>query len=288
LAEQIDAALYLNHPYGRPVIGWRHEIEQLTREDALEFYRRFYTPNNAVVVVAGDVTADDVKKLTEATYGKVAQVVKIAPRNRPKEPAQIAVRHVTLADARVQQPVLQREYLVPSPTTAKPGESEALEVLGFILGHGTTCRLYRKLVAEREVAVSAGGWYSSSTLDSGQFGVFGSPKPDVTLPQLEEAIDSVIDDLIANGVTEAEVELAKNRLVAEAIYARDSQQTMARWYGASLVTGMTVEMVTSWPDRILAVTKESVDAAAKTWLDKRHSATGHLIRKPSPREDKRS
>src|SRR5277367_538925 len=86
LGEQVDAALYLNHPYGRPVIGWRHEIEQLTRDDALAFYRRFYTPNNAVVIVAGDVTADEVKTDAEATYGKVAARAEIAPRNRPKEP----------------------------------------------------------------------------------------------------------------------------------------------------------------------------------------------------------
>ena len=87
LGEQIEAALYLNHPYGRPVIGWRHEIEKLNREDALAFYRRFYTPNNAILVVAGDVTADEVKALAEETYGKVAPVAEIGPRVRPQEPA---------------------------------------------------------------------------------------------------------------------------------------------------------------------------------------------------------
>ena len=185
LGEQIDAALYLNHPYGRPVIGWRHEIEKLNREDALAFYKRFYTPNNAILVVAGDVTADEVKALAEATYGKVAPVAEIGPRMRPQEPAQVAPRQVTLADPRVAQPSLQRSYLVPSATTAKPGEVEALEVLAHILGHGTTSRLYRTLVVEREVAVSAGGWYSGSALDATRFGVYGSPKPGVTLPQLE-------------------------------------------------------------------------------------------------------
>ena len=244
LSEQIDAALYLNHPYGKPVIGWRHEIEKLNREDALAFYQRFYTPNNAVLVVAGDVTADEVKTLAEATYGKVAQVAEIGPRHRPQEPAQIAARHVTLADPRVQQPSLQRYYLVPSAVTAKPDESEAIEVLAFILGHGNTSRLYRKLVVERELAVGAGGWYNGTALDATQFSVYGSPKPGVTLPQLEEAIDAVIDDVVANGVTADEVERAKNRLIADAIYAQDSQATMARWYGAALATGSTVDKVT--------------------------------------------
>ena len=287
LSEQIDAALYLNHPYGRPVIGWRNEIEKLNREDALAFYKRFYTPNNAVLVVAGDVTTEDIRTLAEATYGKVPKVAEISPRLRPQEPAQVAPRHVTLADAQVQQPSLHRAYLVPSSTTAKPGESEALEVLSFILGHGTTSRLYRTLVVDRELAVGAGGWYNGTALDATQFGVYGSPKPGVTLPKLEDAIDAVIDEVVANGVTPDEVDRAKARLIADAIYAQDSQSTMARWYGAALTTGSTVEAVQTWPDRLRAVTADAVNAAAKAWLDKRRSVTGHLI-KDSQKEEKRT
>jgi len=287
LSEQIDAALYLNHPYGRPVIGWRHEIEKLNREEALAFYRRFYTPNNAVLVVAGDVSTDEIRTLAEATYGKVAKVAEIGPRRRPQEPAQVAARHVTLADARVQQPSLHRVYLVPSSTTAKAGESEALEVLSFILGHGTTSRLYRTLVVERELAIGAGGYYNGTALDASEFSVYGSPKPGVTLPKLEDAVDAVIDDIVANGVTPDEVERAKNRLIADAVYAQDSQATMARWYGAALTTGSTVEAVQTWPDRLRAVTADAVNAAAKAWLDKRRSVTGYLIRDAQP-EDKRT
>jgi zinc protease len=288
MSEQVEAALFLNHPYGRPVIGWLHEIEKLNRVDALAFYRRFYTPNNAVVVVAGDVTADEVKSMAEATYGKVAPTAEIGPRLRPQEPQQAAVRHVTLADPRVRQPNLQRSYFVPSAPTAKPGESEALEVLAFILGHGSASRLYRTLVVERELAVSAGGWYSATALDATKLAVYGSPKPGVTLPQLEQAIDAVIDDIVAKGVTADEMERAKTRLIADAIYAHDSQATMARWYGSALSAGMTVEMVQGWPDRIGAVTAEAVHAAAKAWLDKRRSATGYLIKGAPQPEEKRS
>ena len=287
LGEQIDAALYLNHPYGRPVIGWRHEIEKLTRDDALAFYRRFYTPANAVLVVAGDVTADAVRTMAEQTYGKVANVAKIGPRHRPQEPPSVAVRHVTLADPRVQQPTLQREYLVPSSTTAKPGEGEALEVLSFILGRSNTGRLHNALVVERGLAVSAGGWYRGTALDSAQFGIIATPKPAVTLPKLEDAVDAVIADLVAKGVTPDEVERAKSRMIADAIYAQDSQATMARWYGMALTTGSTVEKVLNWPDRIRAVTADAVNAAAKTWLEKRRSVTGYLIT-DTRREDKRT
>src|SRR6266700_974664 len=156
LGEQMDAALYLNHPYGRPVIGWRHEIEQLDRDGALEFYRRFYTPNNAILVVAGDVTPEEVRALAQETYGKVPRVAETKPRLRPQEPVQQAARTVTLADPRVTQPSLSRYYLVPSSTTARAGESEALDLLTHILGHGPNSRLYRTLVVDKGVAVSAG------------------------------------------------------------------------------------------------------------------------------------
>jgi len=288
LSEQLEAALYLNHPYGKPVIGWRHEIEQLNREDALAFYRRFYTPNNAVLVVAGDVTADEVKKLAEATYGKVAPRAKIAPRQRPQEPEQRAPRHVELADPRVEQPSLQRYYLVPSATSAKAGEAEALDVLAHILGNGATSRLYNILVVERGLAVNAGGWYQDTALDATRFGIFGTPKPGVTLPQLEEAMDAVIAEVVANGVAADEVERAKNKLLADTIFAQDNQATLARWYGAALSTGSTVERVTTWPDRLRAVNAEAVREAARAWLDKRRSVTGYLIKDVTKREDKRS
>jgi len=288
LSEQVDAALYLNHPYGKPVIGWRHEIEKLTRDDAIAFYKRFYTPNNAVLVVAGDVTTDEVRSLAEQTYGKVAKVVDIAPRHRPQEPPQVAPRHVTLADPRVELPSLSRAYLVPSSPTAKPGESEALEVLEFILGHSSTGRLYRTLVIERGLAVGAGAWYSGAALDATQFGIYASPKQGVSLQQIEDAVDAVIDDVVAKGVTADEVERAKKRMIADAIYAQDSQATMARWYGTSLTTGGTVERVQSWPERIRNVSTDAVDAAARTWLDKRRSVTGYLIKDASHRGDKRS
>ena len=192
IGEQVAAALYLNHPYGRPVIGWRQEIEKLNREDALAFYRRFYTPNNAVVVIAGDVTGAEVKALAEKTYGQVARVTEIGPRVRPQEPTPVAVRQLTMADPRVAQPSLQRSYLVPSATTAKPGESEALDILAHVLGSGETSRLYRALVVEQHLATSAGGCYQGTALDETRFGVFASPLPGVTFATIEAAIDAVI------------------------------------------------------------------------------------------------
>jgi zinc protease len=289
LGEQIDAALFLNHPYGKPVIGWRHEMEQLSRDDAIGFYRRFYAPNNAVVVVAGDVTPDQAHAFAEQTYGKLARNTAIpATRQRPQEPPPVAVRSLTLADARVEQPSVQRAYLVPSFATAKRGESEALEVLAHILGAGSNSRLYRTLVVDKGVAVSAGAYYDSSALDPSKFGVYGAPKPGVALPQLESDIDSVIAVVIEKGVTSEELERAKTRLIADAVYAQDNQASLARWYGSSLTTGATVADVNQWPDRIRAVTAAQIQDAARHWLDKRRSVTGYLIKDTSPPVEKRS
>jgi zinc protease len=286
LGEQIDAALYLNSPYGKPVIGWRPEMEKLTRDDALAFYQRFYGPNNAIVVVAGDVEPDQVQAMAQETYGKVVKLHEFTPRLRPQEPPPVSPRWLSLADPRVEQPSVTRSYLVPSFHTAKKGESEALEVLAHILGYGSNSRLYGVLVMGKGSAVSAGAWYDSTAIDNTSFGVYGAPRPGVTLPDLEKQIDGVIADVIEKGVSAEELERAKTRLIADAIYAADSQATLARWYGTTLSTGGKVEDVQSWPDRLRAVTANAVQEAARTWLEKRRSVTGYLVKETAPDSEK--
>jgi zinc protease len=286
--EQIDAALYLNHPYGKPVIGWRHEMEQLSRDDAIGFYRRFYAPNDAVVIVAGDVEPDTARKLAEETYGKVARHAGILPRQRPQEPPPVAVRSLTLADPRVEQPIVERAYLVPSFHSAKPGQSEALEVLAHILGSGNNSRLYRTLVVDKRVAVSAGAFYDSLAKDMSKLSVVLAPRQGVLLPQLEADADTVLADVIGKGVSAEELERAKFSMIADAVYTQDNQISMARWYGTAVMSGSTVDDVRRWPDRIRAVTAAQVQDAARLWLDRRRSVTGYLIKDVSPQAEKKS
>ena len=290
LTEQIMAALYLNHPYGRPVIGWHHEIEKLNREDALAFYRRFYAPNNATLVIAGDVDAAEVRPMAERTFGAVAPQPAIpAQRIRPQEPTPIAPRTVTFADPRVEQPKMTRYYLVPSATTAAPGESAALDVLGQLIGSGSNSYLYRALVVDAPLAVSAGAGYQGTSLDDTQFMISVSPKPGIGFAQVEQAVDRVIAEVTQNPTPAEDLERVKTQLIAEAIYAQDNQATLARWYGAALTTGLSIDDIRSWPDRIRAVTSEQVRAAAQKWLDKKRSVTGYLIKDMAPkREEKRS
>jgi zinc protease len=290
LSEQIMAALYLNHPYGRPVIGWRQEIEQLSREDALEFYRRFYAPNNATLVIAGDVEVGEIRPLAERTFGQIAPQPAIPPRRmRPQEPVPAAPRTVTLSDPRVEQPGVRRYYLVPSATTAAAGESPALDVLAQLMGGGSNSYLYRALVIDRPLAISADASYQGTALDDSQFTISASPKPGVEFAEVERAIDGVIADVAQNAVRAEDLERVKTQLISAAIYAQDNQASLARWYGAALTTGLSVDDVRSWPDRIRAVTAEQVRAAAQKWLDKKRSVTGYLIKDTTQkREEKRS
>src|ERR1044072_934487 len=202
LSEQVQAAQYLNHPYHRPTIGWRHEMETLNRTDALEFYKRFYEPDNAVLIVAGDVTADEVKTLAEKTYGKLARNGTMGERKRPQEPPQIAERRVTFADLRVPQPSLQRSYLVPSFTTAERDDAYALDVLAHVLGGGSNSKLFRALVMEQRLATNVGSWYQGTSLDASRFGIYGTPASGVPLEKLEAAIDSGIASSLGNRPTE--------------------------------------------------------------------------------------
>lgn len=282
LSEAAQAAMYVNHPYGHPIIGWEDEIKGLNREDALAFYRRFYTPNNAILVIAGDVEPEEVRKLAQDTYGKVAPRAETVARVRPQEPLPRAERRLVLADGRVGQPSLSRSYLVPAYRTDKK-ESVALDVLSQVLGGGSTGRLYRTLVVDKGLAANAGAWYQSTALDDTRFGLSATPRPDVSMETLEAALDAAIATLATDGPDPAELARAKTRLVAEAIYAQDNQATLARIYGAALATGSTAEDVKIWPDMVKAVTAEEVREAARRYLVPARAVTSQLLQvKPAP------
>ncbi|MFN3398812.1 MAG: M16 family metallopeptidase, partial [Ferrovibrio sp.] len=275
--EQLDAAQYLSHPYGRPVIGWPAEILRLTLDDAMAFYRTHYAPNNAILIVAGDVRPNELKALAEKYYGLIP-MRPIPPRIRPQEPNQLAARRLSMSDARVAQPSMRRSYLAPSRSAGEKQHAVPLAVLAEIL-NAPTGRLHNSLVKGDGPAVSAGAWYSSMSLDQGTFGFSASPKQGRKLDEVEAALDKVIADLLVSGVTEDEMRRARIGMRAETIYARDGLSGAARIFGAALTTGLTVEDVEAWPRLVDAVTREQVLAAARYVLDLRRSVTGHLLPK---------
>jgi zinc protease len=281
LYEQMNAAQYLNHPYGDPIIGWLHEIESYTREDALDFYDTWYAPNNAVLIVVGDVDAAEVRPLAEATYGRIERA-DVPARDRLEEPPQQAARRVVLDDARVVQPSLSRSYLAPSQNQAGWETAQALDVFAEIVGGGTTSRLYRELVVERELAANAGAYYRGTALDSTTLRIYATPRSGVELETLEAALDEVLGRTLEEGVSEDELARAKTRMQAESVYARDSLSGAARIFGVALTTGLAVEDVERWPERLAALTLEQVNAAAREVLTPERAVTGLL--RPAPNE----
>ena len=274
--EQLYAALYLAHPYGIPVIGWRSEIEGLTLADAEAFYKANYGPNNAILVVAGDVTVAGVKELAEKYYGPL-QPRELAPRVRPAEPPPVAARRVAMEHPQVGVPLFARLYLTPSYKSAADGEAYALEVMSYVLGgRGDTSRLGLALVKGQQTLNSVATWYDGDGIDDRMVGVYGQPADGKTLAEAEAAIDAEIAKFIAEGPTEEEMTRAKTVLLANAIYGKDNAQGLANYYGEGLAYGLTVEELDAWPERIGAVTAEQVKAVAAKYLKIERSVTGTL------------
>jgi zinc protease len=277
LDEQMNAALFLSHPYGLPVIGWYHEMEKLSRDDALAFYKKFYAPNNAILVVTGDVDPAEVKAQAEEIYGKIPANPAVMARPRPQEPPHRAARRVELKDPRAGRPSWHRYYLAPSYNTAERGEAEALDLLMKVAASGSTSRAYKKLVKDDKIASSAGGWYSGAARDSGKIALFAVPIDGVGFEKIEAAFDAIIADIKENGITEAELDRAKKAYLAEYVYDSDNQVTLARRYGWSLTVGRTIQDIEEWPDRIAKVGLADIKAAAVKHLDLRRSVTGTLM-----------
>ena len=273
--EQTSAALYLNHPYAVPIIGWRHEAQALTREDAFSFYRRHYAPNNAILVVAGDVDPRNVLELAEKHYGPLEPTAGLEPRQRPQEPPQLAERRLVFEDPRVGQPYVIRNYLAPERDPGDQAAAARLEMLANVLGgNGATSVLGRKLQFDSQVAVYASAFYSGLSVDDGSFGLIIAPTPDVSLQQAEAALDQAVAEFLQEGIGEAQFERIKMQLRAARIYAEDNVQTLARRYGAALASGLTLEDIEAWPELLQAVTIDEVMQAARDVFDRRRAVTG--------------
>jgi len=279
LREQMDAALHLSHPYGRPVIGWPYEVRHIGRIEAPEYYVRHYAPNNAILVVAGDVTPEEVRTSAEATYGKLPARL-LAERADFAQPPRLGETRLTIARPDIKSPLFLRLYRVASYTEAKPGEAEALETLAQLIGGDPTSTLYRELVVKRKLASDAGASYDGYTRDAAEFSVYAVPRPGVRMDVLEQAVDAVLKSYAIAAPRNVDLERAKTQLVADATYQRDSQYSLATAYGQALAIGLTVDDVEEWPDRIRAVAADTVKQVAADDIVKREAVTGYLI--PGP------
>ena len=276
--EQIAAAQYLNHRYGVPIIGWMHEMRTLDMQDALEFYQTYYSPNNAVLVVSGDVTPDEVRLLAEEYYGVIPSNPDLPERLRAEEPPQTAERRLIFRDARVAQPYVRRSYLAPERDAGAQERAAALTILSEILGGGTTSYLSEALQFDTQIATYTAAFYRGVSLDDTTFNLIVVPQPNVSLQEAEDAMDAAIASFLTEGVDAAQLERIKMQIRASEIYARDDVDRIANRYGQALTSGLTIEDVKAWPEILDAVTAEDIQQAARDLFDRRASVTGWLMR----------
>ncbi len=281
--EQTRAAQYLNHAYGIPIIGWRHEIRQLNRADAFAFYQRYYAPNNAVLVVAGDVQPDEVRALAETYYGPIKPTLDLPARVRPEEPPQLAERRLSFADPRVAQPYVMRTYLAPERDAGDQLEAARLTILAELLGgNGATSVLGRKLQFETQQAVYASAFYDGASLDDTTFGLIMVPTPGTDLKAAEAALDQAVAEFLDEGVDAEQFERLKFQIKASQIYEEDNIQSLARRYGEGLTSGLTIADIEGWTDILMAVTEDEVMQSARKVFDRRRAVTGWLMPADAP------
>lgn len=276
--EQMDAAQYINHRYGVPIIGWMHEMRTLDMEDVLAFYETYYAPNNAVLVVSGDVVPDEVRRLAEQYYGAIPANPDLPARIRTEEPPQIAERRLILRDARVAQPYVRRSYLAQERDPGQQETAAALIFLAEILGGGTTAYLTEALQFDSAVATYSAAFYRGTSLDDTTFNLIVVPRPDVSLQEAEDALDAALAQFMIDGIDEDQLERIKLQIRADQIYARDDVDRIANRYGQALAVGLSVEDVQAWPDVLEAVTGGDILQAARDVFDKGASVTGWLMR----------
>lgn len=278
LAEALRYTLFANSPYARPAIGWKSEMEQLTTADAVAWYKKWYAPNNAVLIVVGDVKPEEVKALAEKYYGPIPAKA-VPERRRPQLVAlPSAERRVTLRDPDIHQPDFIRLYSAPNYAPKTQRQALALELFDEIFGSGTTSRLYLSLAVKQKVATGVGSSYNDAAVDPESFGIYASPAPGKDVAEVEKAIDAEVQKVLRDGVTETELADAKTRLEAAAILARDSLNGPAHSVGESLAVGQVIDDVENWPENIASVTLDEVNKAVRDLFGENSvSATGWLL-----------
>lgn len=281
LGEQANAMMFANHPYGQPVIGWRHEMELFTRTDALDWYNRYYWPNNAILILAGDITFEQAELLARETYGPIASG-HIPVRQRPKEPEPNAARIVTMASPLVQNLIWSRSYLAPSATEGESHHAQPLEVVAQILGGGANSRLYLELVKKRGLASAAVAYYDPLYRDPTEFQIQVIGRANVSADKIATAVDQVLEDFIRKGPTADELDRVKSGMIAQASYARDSVSAAAHLIGQALSVGLNVGNLEAWPAEIEKIESPDIVAGSKFLFRPERSVTAILSPSPKP------
>jgi zinc protease len=277
-AEQMNALLYYHHPYGTPIIGWPQEMAALDKKIVLQYYREYYHPANAVLVLAGDFKTTAIKPLVERYYGKIpARKGKPAPRLI--EPDQLGARAFTMRHPQVNQAEWQRSYLVPGygwQADQHRAKILPLLLLEHILGGSQSSRLYRRLVEEEKLATSVVVSYNPFVMGPAEFTFYVTPVDKKTIPKITQKIDETLAQLKETPPSEAELTRAKTQLIASNIYLQDGLQPLARVMGHLKMLNMPLDYYQQWPEAIRSISAEDVQQSLSL-LNDHYRVTGNLL-----------
>ena len=281
LLEAMQAALYRNHPYGLPVIGWEHEIKELDIDSLKTFYHRWYQPHNAILVLAGDISPQKGYTLAKEHYGQLDSQPML-PRKRPREPPLKVNQRVSLVSRQATVPSFIRIWPAPPARGSDYENGLALSVATSILGEGATSHLYQALVIDEPIAASIDIGYNKRSRDSSDVTLWAQPLPGVELERLEQAIDHVLSDFLDSGPRAQDLHHAKKRLRVQAVFARDDPSAAAHVLAQSLGADFSLSEIQGWVDNVDAIGADAVLKAARAVLRLPH-VTGHLLPDPSQR-----
>lgn len=274
--EKFQAVARPGTGYAHPIIGWRDQLAQLQPQQARDWYERFYVPGNATLVIAGDVTPEQVRPLVEKFFADLPQG-ETPPRPETTLNPPPGERRMTLR-LPVRVPALYMSYNVPSLTTADHQDDfYALAMLGGVLDGGISARMESNLVRGQRLAAGLGAGYDGLQRGNGTFTITATLNPEVSLDELEAAIKAEIEKIAEQPPSEAEMDRVRAGVLAEQIYQRDSVMGQAMELGTLSVLGLDWRLARQFDDNLEAVTPEQVQQAARDWLVAERSAVAHVI-----------
>jgi zinc protease len=274
--ERLMADAYQTHPYRRPIIGWMDDLQHMTGQDARDWYARWYAPNNATLVVAGDVKADEVIAMAKKYFG-VLPAHALPVRKPQDEPAQIGIKRIEVK-APAQLPYLLMAWHAPVLRDWQKDTSPyALQILAGVLSGNDSARLQKSLVKTQQVAVNASAGYDAVARGPGMFMIDATPAPGKSVAMLEKSIRSEIERVQRDGISPAELARVKAQVIAADVYQRDSLFYQAMQLGEYVTAGLPPEALAYRVDKLRAVTAQEVRTAAQQWLKDDHLTVAELV-----------
>ena len=275
LDESMRSILFPNHYYGRPIIGWKHEIENLGFDDVINFYKKYYIPNNATLVLSGDVDFENVKKLSKKYFGKRKKGTPLIYESiiDPKLETSVMVK---MTHPTVKQNIWKKFYRVISYKSSLR-ESLALEIGLKILASGSSSILYENLVNKKKVFSAVGGYYQGLTRGEGSVYFYAIPNKEIEFEKIDKIINDEIDTILKKGISKKRFEIEKKKFIFDSIYERDGVLNPAQSVGEAITIGIQLDDLETLNNRIVNVSLQDVSAALKKFRNNNNSVIGELI-----------